>query len=156
MKGVAMAIPGLLDAPVVQPVLDHAAAERARLVNEARARLLSSGEAVTIDMIAKATGRKPPAVRQWVTRQRAAGRLATVTHEGVVLVPTFQLDDSFGLDRSAADVVTRLVAHGMSGWAVWDWFATPNGWLDGASPADTLAAGAGDAVHHAVTGLFQE
>ena len=95
-------------------------------------------------------------MRQWVTRQRAAGGLATVTHEDTVLVPTFQLDDAFALDPVASAVVARLVGHGMSGWAVWDWFATPNTWLDGDTPEVVLAAGDSDAVHIAVSGLFQE
>ncbi|MGI8876363.1 MAG: hypothetical protein ACR2KP_18960 [Egibacteraceae bacterium] len=143
-------------APVVEPVLDHAATERARLVNDARAALLKSGGSVTIETTAKATGRTQAAVRQWITRQRNAGTLVTVTHEGTVLVPTFQLDDAFELDVDASAVVARLVRHGMSGWAVWDWFATPNTWLDGAKPQDALAAGDTDAVHAAVSGLFQE
>jgi hypothetical protein len=145
-----------VSASVVEPVLDHAAAERARLVNDARARLLRSGTAVTIELIANATGRSTAAVRQWVTRQRAAGSLVTVIQDGALLVPTFQLDDAFGLDHDVAAIVARLVDHGMSGWAVWDWFATPNTWLDGATPQDVLAAGDPAAVHTAVSGLFQE
>ena len=141
---------------VVEPVLDHAAAERARLVNEARARLLRLGKTVTIELIANATGRSTGTVRQWVTRQRAAGMLVTVTQDGVLLVPSFQLDDAFGLDHDAAEIVSRLVEHGMSGWAVWDWFATANTWLDGATPEAVLAAGDTGAVHAAVSGMFQE
>lgn len=140
---------------VVEPVLDHAAAERARLVNEARARLLTSGGALTIEAIAEATGRTSAAVRQWVTRRRKAGNLVTIEHDGRVFVPTFQLDEALDLDLHAAAVVARLVGHGMSGWAVWDWFVTPNTWLD-ATPADALAAGDVDAVHRAVSGMFQE
>ncbi|HVM00664.1 MAG TPA: hypothetical protein VM324_15350 [Egibacteraceae bacterium] len=146
----------VMAARVVEPVLDHAAAERARLVNEARAVLLKSGGAITIEMFAKATGRSQAAVRQWVTRQRGAGALVTVTHEGTLLVPTFQLDDAFALDPAASAVVARLAGHGMSGWAVWDWFATPNTWLDGGTPEQVLAAGDSDAVHTAVSGMFQE
>lgn len=144
------------DAPVVEPVLDHAAAERARLVNEARAALLRSGGAVTVEMIAEATGRSTAAVRQWITRHRNAGALVTVTHDGVLLVPTFQLDDAFGLNRHVAEVVGRLVRYGMSGWAVWDWFAAANTWLDGRTPTDAVETGALDAVHAAVSGMFQE
>lgn len=140
---------------VVKPVLDHAAAERARLVNAARSALLSSGGVITIEMLSDATRRSPGATRQWLRRQRRAGRLVTVTHDGAVLVPTFQLTEAFELDPSVADVVSRLVSHGMSSWAVWDWFATPNTWLDGHTPADVILDDV-DAVRGAVAGLFQE
>jgi hypothetical protein len=141
---------------IVEPVLNHAAAERARLVNEARAARLRSGAAVTVELLAESTGRSVEATRQWLRRQRLAQRIVTVTHDGSVLVPTFQLDDAFGLDDEAADIVGRLVDHGMSAWAVWDWFATPNTWLGNGTPEATLASGRSAALHSAVAGLFQE
>lgn len=143
-------------APVVQPVLDHAAAERARLVNAARAALLESAGAVTIEMLADATRRSSGAVRQWLHRQREAQRLVTVVQDGSVLVPTFQLTEAFDLDGTVTVLVQQLRQHGMSSWAVWDWFATPNTWLDGRAPTDALADGDVGAVRRAVAGLFQE
>ncbi len=145
-----------MSAAVVEPVFDHGAAERARLVNAVRANLLRSGGAVTVDMLAEATGRSPEAARQWLRRHRLAGRIVTVTHDGNVLVPTFQLDDAFMLDEPAADIVARLVGHDMSPWAVWDWFATPNTWLDNITPTAALAVGQITAVRRAAAGLFQE
>lgn len=141
---------------VVEPVLDHAALENARLVNAARAGLLTSGTAVTIDTIAGALGKDPDTVRRWVARQRRARRLVTVTHERQVYIPTVQLDAAFDLADAVAEVVERLVDHGMSGWAVWDWFESPNTWLDGDVPARLARAGAFDVVGHAVDGMFQE
>lgn len=146
----------VLSAPVVEPVYDHAAVEKARLVNQARAQLLRSGGAVTFEMIAEATGRNVGSVRQWVNRRVRAGRLVTVTHEGSTLVPTFQLTDAFDLDDGVAEVVARLVSAGLSAWAVWDWFATPNTWLDGDAPEEALRAGDRAAVDRAVAGMLQE
>lgn len=146
----------VLSAPVVEPVYDHAAVEKARLVNQARAQLLRSGGAVTFEMIAEATGRNVGSVRQWVNRRVRAGRLVTVTHEGSTLVPTFQLTEAFDLDDGVAEVVERLADAGLSGWAVWDWFATPNTWLDGDTPEEALQAGDGAAVDRAVAGMLQE
>ena len=144
------------DAPVVEPIYDQAATTNARLVNELRARLLKSGTAVTIDMIAEATGKDSGTVRQRITRHRKAGRLITVSHDGRTLVPTAQLDEAFDLDHDAAAIVARLVEYGMDGWSVWDWLETPNAWLGGDRPAQRLAEGDTDAVHRAVSGLFQE
>lgn len=142
--------------PVVEPLYDHAAVEKARLVNEARARLLRSSGAITVEMIAQATGRRPDAVRQWISRRVRAGRMVTVTHAGATLVPSFQLTEAFEEDEAVSHVVRRLVDAGMSGWAVWDWFATPNTWLDGDTPTDRLRRGRREAVDRAVSGLLQE
>ena len=138
------------------PVLDHAAAERARLVNEARAALVASGTAVTVEMFARSTGRTAAAARQWLLRRRQAGDVITVTHDDRLLIPTFQLTESFDRDETAGEIVEFLSSHGMSGWAIWDWFATPNSWLDGIAPADALTAGRTDDVRRAATGMFQE
>lgn len=142
--------------PVVEPVYDHAAVEKARLVNQARARLLRSGGAVTFDMIAEATERRPSTVRQWINRRVRSRRMITVTHEGITVVPSFQLTDAFDEDRTVGDIVESLLVAGMSGWAVWDWFVTPNTWLDADTPIETLRAGERAAVERAVAGLLQE
>ncbi|CAN5544777.1 hypothetical protein BH24ACT15_BH24ACT15_09800 [soil metagenome] len=147
------AVLDLSPGPVVQPRLNTAAAEVARLVNAARAALLGSGTAVTVEQIAEARGTSTDAVRQWMSRRRKAGDLATVTHEGVALVPTFQLDDAFDARPEAAAIVSRLIEYGMSGWAVWDWAEVPSGWLDGETPADLIRAGRVGEVDVAVDGL---
>lgn len=145
----------LLAGPVVEPRLDQGRAEVARLVNAARATLLSSGTAVTVDLLARSRGASVAAVRQWVSRRRRGSELVTVIHDGIALIPTFQLDDAFDLEPDAARAVRRLVGYGMTGWAVWDWAQTPNGWLDGDVPADLLATGDIDRVMHAIDGLTQ-
>lgn len=142
-------------APVVEPRYDHARLERARLLNAARADLLESGTAVTVTQLADATGVAAGTVRQRIARARKRGTLITVEHNGETLVPTVQLDDAFGFRDDVGAIVARLTAdNGMDGWAVWDWFETPNGWLD-TTPAEAVAAGNLDQVHAAVNGLLQ-
>lgn len=138
------------------PVLDYAAAERARLVTAAREALVESGTAVTTELFARSTGRTPEAARQWLLRRRRSGAMITVTYQDRVLIPTFQLTEAFEHDETAGEIVKFLGTRGMSEWAVWDWFATPNTWLDGTSPADALVAGRIDDVRRAARGLFQE
>ncbi len=145
-----------IQARVVEPVLDHAALENARLVNHARAQLLTSGTAVTVEAIAAARGKNADTVRRWAARQRRLGRLVTVTHDGQALIPSVQLDEALDVDEAVATLVRRCVAHGMDGWAVWHWFEAPNTWLDGDVPARRLRAGDIDAVRHALSGMFQE
>ncbi|MGI9018073.1 MAG: hypothetical protein ACR2HR_13370 [Euzebya sp.] len=143
----------LTPGPVVEPRLDSARTEVARLVNAARAALLGSGTAITVEQFAEARNTSLAAARKWVSRRRLAGELVTVIHEGTLLIPAFQLDDAFDIDPAAAEAVGRLVAYGMSGWAVWDWAEVPNGWLDGETPADLLRAGRIDEVVIAIDGL---
>lgn len=145
-----------IQARVVEPVLDHAALENARLVNRARAQLLRSGTAVTVDAVADALGKMPDTVRRWAARQRRAGRLVTVTHDGQALIPSAQLDESLDVDDGVAELVGRCVAHGMDGWSIWHWLETANSWLDGGTPARRIRAGDVDAAHRALSGLFQE
>lgn len=142
---------------VVEGVEDRAALENARLINEARASLLRSGTAVTVDDIVEVTGRSRAAVRKSLTRWRSAGRIATVTHDGQTWVPTVQLTAALDdVDPLAEDVVTRLVDHGLDGWAVWDWFETPNTWLGGLAPAEAVRSQDRAGLERAVTGLGQE
>ncbi len=148
----------IVDGPagtVVEPVLDRRAARQAEFVNRARAELVRSGTAVTIEMIAGAVDKTPATVRQWIARQREAHRLVTVTHDRSVLVPTFQLDEAFALDADVAVLIGSLVDAGFDGWSVWHWAQTPNTWLDGRNPASVLADGDVDAAAHAVAGMLQ-
>lgn len=147
----------LVGSPVVTPVLDVAATARATLVNEARARLLKSGTAVTTTQLAEATGRSVEAARKWASRKNEDGRLAIVQlHDGTLLIPTIQLDEAFALDEQVTERTQRLTEWGMGPWAIWDWWETPNGWIaDGQSPADAVRAGDLDAVDHAIDGLIQ-
>lgn len=53
-----------------------------------------------------------------------------------------------------ATVILRLAYSRMTREAVHAWMITPNTWLDGRTPDETLQAGDMDAVHHAIDGLF--
>jgi hypothetical protein len=141
---------------VVEPVLDHAAAERARLVNRNRAELLRSGRAVTLDLLAEGQDKNLEAARQWARRQRRAGRFVYVVHNGATYVPTFQLDEAFDLHPVAAEVVAELVARGFSDWAVWTWFESRSPWLGKQTPAEASRTGDRDGLRRALDGLFQE
>ena len=139
-----MSILELRSADGVEVRLDHDRVEAARLVRQARDRLLAGAGAVTVPMLAEGRRSTVNAARQWIHRHRRAGRLVTVEDDhGTVLVPTFQLDDAFDLDPLVADTVAVLTAAGMAPWAVWRWFDSVNPWLD-ARPVDIAADGGRD------------
>lgn len=141
---------------VVEPVLDYAATERARLVNENRARLLRSGRAITLDMLAEGQGKKLDTARQWARRRRGDRKLVYVIHDGTTYIPTFQLDEAFDLRPTGVQVVATLLDRGFSDWAVWTWFESRSPWLAKRTPAEALEAGDDDALRRALAGLFQE
>lgn len=128
----------------------------ARLVDAARAELLASGTAVTIEELAHRHGRSRDAARRWLARRRRANDVVSVTHEQRLLIPSFQLNKDFTIKRDAAAIVQRLVEHGMDGWAIWDWAETPNTFLGGHAPSKVLEAGDTEQVRRAIDGLFQE
>jgi len=52
--------------------------------------------------------------------------LVTVEHQGRVLVPAFQFDDTYQPVPTVRDAVHRLTEFGLSGWVVWRWFTAVN------------------------------
>ena len=125
------------DLPPAPPLLDRAAVEQARLVRLARDHLASTEASVDYDGLATGRASSVLAARQWVKRQRGAGRLFVVDHGGGTLIPSFQLDEVFDLDERVAAAVEQLSEFGMSGWAMWQWFCAHNPWID-ARPVDVI------------------
>ncbi|MEP6661412.1 MAG: hypothetical protein ABJD24_15975 [Acidimicrobiales bacterium] len=126
--------PSLAD---VDPV-PYATVEQARRLAELRAALLRGG-ALSTSAIANARGITANNARQWVSRNRKAHRIFTVTHDGETLVPAFLLDDMFEPRSDAQEPIRLLREAGEDGWALWAWFATPSAWVGGRVPAELLA-----------------
>lgn len=125
------------DLPPAPPMMDRAAVEQARLARLARDHLASTEPSVDYDGLAEGRASTVLAARQWVKRQRGAGRMFVVDHGGGTLIPSFQLDEVFDLDPRVAAAVDRLTEFGMSGWATWQWFCAHNPWIE-ARPVDVI------------------
>lgn len=138
---------------------DTAAAAQAALANRAYARLLASGTAVTTAQYVASLaerGVRAEAARTRIKRDRKAGRLITVTHEGEAVIPTFQLAHDFEHRRLAGEAVHALLAAGYGPWDIWDWAERRNPWLGRRTPADAIRAGDADAVARAVAASVGE
>lgn len=138
---------------------DTSAAAQAALANRAYARLLDSGTAVTTSQYVAALterGMRAEGARARIKRDRDRGRLATVSHEGESIIPTFQLEADFDHSPAAGDVVHALLAAGYGPWDIWDWAETPNPWIGRRTPADVLRAGDVQAVERAVAAAVGE
>lgn len=127
------------DFPNHPPRMDRAAVEQARLIRLARDHLASTELSVDYDGLATGRASTVLAARQWVKRQRSAGRLFVVDYAGGTLIPSFQLDEVFDVDPDVAATVERLHGFGMSGWAMWQWFCAHNPWID-ARPIDVIGS----------------
>jgi hypothetical protein len=132
---------------------DTAAAAQAALANQAYARLLTSGTAVTTSQYAAALGERGisrEGARARIKRDRDKRRLVTLTHERAALIPTFQLRDDFDHDELAGDAVKALREAGYGPWDIWDWAETPNPWIGRRTPADAIRTGDVAAVRRAI------
>ena len=61
----------------------------------------------------------------------------TVHHDGVTMVPSFQLDEHSRVYSVVAEVNAQLRAAGMDAWAVWSWWCGRRATID-ATPADLI------------------
>jgi len=115
----------------------YATVEQARRLSALRGSLLRQG-ALSTAAIADVRGMTPNNARQWISRNRKAFRLFTVTHDGETLVPAFLLDEQLDPRPEAHEPVRAIREAGDDGWALWAWFATPSAWLGGRVPAEVL------------------
>jgi hypothetical protein len=83
-----------------EPDLGRAASERSRLADEHRAALAQSGSALSSGVLAERRGSSVAVAEEWLDRERGAGRLIYVVHDGTALVPTFLLDADYELTRT--------------------------------------------------------
>ncbi len=130
-------IPSILD---VDPI-PRAAVDQARRRARLRAALLSQG-AHTYRALAEGRGSNEAAVRQFVRRARRKNLLFTVFHDGKTLVPAFLLDEDLEPKRFYRGAIDVLTTAGEDSWALWAWFTTPSGWLDGQVPVQLAVSDA--------------
>jgi hypothetical protein len=154
-------MPALTSSRAALPELrtDTAAAAQAVLANRAYAQLLTSGTAVTTTQYIAALaerGISAEGARARIKRDRAKGRLITITHEGEAIIPTFQLRGDFEHHRAAGDVVNALLSAGYGPWDIWDWAETPNPWIGRRTPADAIRAGDADTIARALVAAVGE
>ena len=88
--------------------------------------------------LAAVRGASENATRFAVHKAAERGALLVVPHEGGVLVPAFQLDDSGELRAELGAVLSPLLAARMDPWAVWSWLTQPAGLLGGAVPHEAV------------------
>ena len=114
---------------------------RARLeMDNARLRVDYLQETRTLSgpQVRAASGLRPKNASEPASRWKREGRVFAIRHGGRDLYPAFQFRD--GQPRPVIKRILREVPAIASGWQIALWFASGNGWLDGAEPRDRLDA----------------
>ncbi|MYN64176.1 MAG: hypothetical protein F4X11_03995 [Acidobacteria bacterium] len=103
-----------------------------------RADYLQETRVLTGPEIRAASGLSPKNASEPASRWKRERRVFAVRHGGRDLYPAFQFED--GQPRPIVKRILREVPATATGWQIALWFASGNGWLDGAEPQDRLDA----------------
>jgi hypothetical protein len=121
----------------IDPV-PRAAVEQARRLNEHRQSLLASGAFTTEALREMRQDRSPEATRTWISRRRKEGAIFTVDHDGLVVVPAFELRSDGAPRPGLVPALRTLLGAGLEGWELWTWFTARTPWMSGCSPQDLI------------------
>lgn len=105
---------------------------------ELRAGYLQETKTLTAAAVRAASGLKPRNKSEPASRWKREGRIFAVRRAGNDLYPAFQFAD--GQPRPVIRKLLAVLPRDMTPWQVAFWFASGNGWLDGAAPQDRLDA----------------
>ena len=119
--------------------MPRAAVETALELENARLRddYLRKTPLLTAAEVRVASGLSPQNRSEPASRWKREGRLFAVRRSGIDLYPAFQFAD--GTPRPAIKSILAALPDEMTGWQIAMWFASANGWLDGAAPQDSLS-----------------
>jgi DNA-binding CsgD family transcriptional regulator len=127
----------VVDAMLPESVPSSAEAWHAQQNAQARVDLLQEFGALTADQVADLAGSKAANRSALASRWHSEGRILGVSWHGRTLYPGFQFRDGRP-NPTIADTLERLREHGLDGWALALWFATPTGWLWDRRPIDVI------------------
>lgn len=102
-----------------------------------RAEYLKETPLMTAAEVRAASGLSPRNRSEPASRWKREGKLFAVRRSGADLYPAFQFADGF--PRPVIQETLTVLPRHMSGWQVAMWFASGNGWLDGAEPQERLS-----------------
>ena len=119
-------------------------APRPRIENELeidnarlRSRYLQETPLLTGAEVRAASGLKPRNKSEPASRWKREGKLFAVRRSGIDHYPAFQFAD--GSPRPVIKAILAALPKDMTGWQIAMWFASGNGWLDGAEPQERLS-----------------
>ncbi|MGC9962468.1 MAG: hypothetical protein ABSE47_11290 [Acidimicrobiales bacterium] len=121
----------------IDPVPREVVAQARRLARH-RQRLLASGAFTTEALREMRQDKSAEATRTWISRRRKQGVVFTIEHDGLVMVPAFELRPDGTPRPGLAPAIRALNAAGLGGWELWTWFTARTPWLSGRSPEELV------------------
>lgn len=127
---------------LVEVLLDGAPRSKVELDLEAdnaqlRAAYLRGTKTLTAAEVRKFSGLAPKNKSEPASRWKREGKVFAVRHKGADHFPAFQFVD--GAPIPALREILAALPGDLTPWQTAFWFASGNGWLDGAAPQDMLA-----------------
>lgn len=121
-------------------VTAEAEAPQRGMQGRATSRLLSSGEWITAEDIARLGHRSSRNAHALACRWTKKGLIFSIQHEGTRLYPSYALDPAAGYTPKAAlhTLITVLPDGDRAGWRLAFWFDSPNSYLNGRRPKHCL------------------
>ena len=102
-----------------------------------RSQYLRETHLLTAKEVRDASGLRPRNKSEPASRWKREGKLFAVRRSGIDFYPAFQFVD--GVPRPAIKDILANFPKGTTGWQTAMWFASANGWLDGAAPQECLS-----------------
>ncbi len=103
-----------------------------------RAEYLREVSTLTGAAVRAASGLAPKNKSEPASRWKREGKIFAVRRGGVDLYPAFQFAD--GAPIPAVKAILAALPNDLTPWQIALWFASGNGWLDGATPQERLNA----------------
>ncbi len=102
-----------------------------------RSRYLQETPLLTGAEVRVASGLNPRNKSEPASRWKREGKLFAVRRSGVDHYPAFQFAD--GAPKPVVKAILAALPKDMTAWQIAMWFASGNGWLDGAEPQERLS-----------------
>ena len=102
-----------------------------------RSRYLQETPLLTGAEVRTASGLNPRNKSEPASRWKREGKLFAVRRAGIDHYPAFQFVD--GSPQPVIKAILAALPKDMTGWQIAMWFASGNGWLDGAEPQERLS-----------------
>ena len=121
-------------------VIPNAALVQARMMVDAKSRILQSGDFLSAVEIAKLAGYSEKNPSAQPNKWKKDGTIFAIQHKGVDYFPLYALDpDENYKPYKAVSEVLRVFGDTKTGWGIAFWFAGLNSFLDDSRPQDLLA-----------------